>query len=153
MIPQWLPICFSLFLFVLGLYRDEIRRFLRVPPTKARNWWNSGMLEFYQNELDTLQRIRNNPYELLIYALTELGRDARVSIFYLAAGCLVQILLQLEYASKEDKYFFTLMFFCMVPIFIAGGLMKVGFQLKELKEYDKRVAFLEAKIAKYQSGR
>jgi hypothetical protein len=90
---------------------------------------------------------------LLIYALTELGRDARVSIFYLAAGCLVQILLQLEYASKEDKYFFTLMFFCMVPIFIAGGLMKVGFQLKELKEYDKRVAFLEAKIAKYQSGR
>ena len=43
MIPPWVPICLSLLLFVLSLYREEIRRFLSVPPTKARNWWNSGI--------------------------------------------------------------------------------------------------------------
>ena len=150
-IPQWFPICLSLFLFVLSLFREEIRRFLRVPPTKARNWWNSGMLNAYETELKTLKSLQGNPYELLIYALSELGSGCRVSVFYLATGFLVQILLTLQHASKEDRYFFTLFFFGMVPIFIAGSLVKVGFQVKALKEFDKRVVFLEARIVKYKS--
>ena len=152
MIPPWVPICLSLLLFVLSLYREEIRRFLSVPPTKARNWWNSGILNAYQNELDTLKRIYNNPYELLVYTLTEMGKAARVAIFYLAAGALIQILLELSHATKEDRHFFALWFFAIVPTFLAGALMRVGFQVKSLKSYDERLAFLEAKIAKYKSS-
>jgi hypothetical protein len=142
-----------LFLFVLSLFREEIRRFLSVPPRKARHWWNSGMLDGYQSELDILKRTHNNPYELLVFAMAEVGKDARMSIFYIAASALIQGLLELSHARNEDRYFFALLFFCMVPTFIAGALMRVGFLVKRLKAYDERVAFLEAKIAKYKSGR
>src|SRR5579871_4044167 len=107
MLPPWatkpefyIPILVSLVFFILSLYGREIRRFMSVPPSKARNWWNAGLLDAYQTELDTLKRINNNAYELMVYTLTELGRDCRISILYIAAGCFVQILLELSHAPK-----------------------------------------------------
>ncbi len=160
MLPPWATspeMILTYILFVIGifftLYAGEIRGFMRVPPSKARNWWKSGLLDAYQTELDTLRRIRNNAYEVLIYLITELGQGARISALYLAIGMLIQVLLELQAAPKDDRHFFILVFLCMVPTFIAGGLAKVYFMVRRLKTYDERVDFLEAKIAKLQSSK
>jgi hypothetical protein len=158
MLPPWAskpefyaPVLLSFAFFVLSLFGAEIRRFMNVPPNKARNRWNSGILAAYQSELDNVTRLHNNLYEIITYVLSELGSACRISIVYLAVGCLVQILLILAKADNGERQFFSLWFFTMVPTFIAGALMKIGFVMKTLKDYDKNVAVLEAKIAKYKA--
>ncbi len=58
MLPPWATspeMILTYILFVIGifftLYAGEIRGFMRVPPSKARNWWKSGLLDAYQTEL------------------------------------------------------------------------------------------------------
>jgi hypothetical protein len=76
-IPPWLPISLSLFLFVLGLFREELRRFMKivftVPPNKIRSAWKASSLRGYRTELLMLKRLQGNAYELLLYVVMEVG--------------------------------------------------------------------------------
>jgi hypothetical protein len=153
MLPPWatkpefcIPILVSVVFFILSLYGPEIRRMIDTRPTKTRNWWKSVRLNRFRYELETLKLRHNNSYELVLYAVTEVGQMA---IYAVALGVLGMLFASVKskYLTSADFGIVIIAYFSAGCFMISASLMKCFVEFRHLKHYDERVAHLEKKIA------
>ena len=147
----YVSIFLTVILFILSLYGPEIRRVIDTRPTKTRNWWRSVWLGYYRQELDTLNRRHNNAYELVLYALTQIGQMAVMALVLGFLGMFLALRPSLGLTS-DQRALVIILYFAPGPFMIAAALAKILIEFRHLNNYEKRVAYLEKKVAALIEG-
>jgi hypothetical protein len=143
---------YVLFIFagLISIYSSDIRRFIgilfTVPPNKLRAAWKQARLTSYRTELATLNIRHNNAYQLLLFALTEVGHMAGYGLLIAVIGLFLVARLQGKLTGIEAALVLTV-YFSAILMFVAAALFKVFIELRRLRRYDERVAYLERKIS------
>jgi len=143
------------FLFVLAalisIYSAALRRFIAilftVPPSKVRRAWRKSNLRFYENELSKLKRLHGNAYELLLYAMIEIGRMAISGAFVVALLLILVLGIKERNTSPEELGIAATLAIVILPLFLAFPLGNVFIQCKRLVQFENRAAYLEKQIA------
>jgi hypothetical protein len=139
---------------VLSLFREEIRRFLKiaftVPPKKMRALWRAFRLEEYQYQLSLLKERHNNPYNLILYTTTKISG----AFLYGVAGVPIVTIYSFwgsklgpDHSSVTFLALLCIMDLLGVTFFVALGVLQVYIECCHLVKYDERVVYLEKKIA------
>jgi hypothetical protein len=135
---------------LISIYSSDLRRFLTVlftvPPQKLRAGWKASRLLAYETTLSHLKKRHNNAYELVLYALTEIGGMAIFAVLIGIIGLFLVTALQGKLTGEQSSLVITT-YFAAGPFMIAVSFVKVFVEFRHLKHYDQRVVYLEKKIA------
>jgi hypothetical protein len=162
MIPPWatkpeMILTYLLFILagLISVYSSDIRRFIKiiftVPPNKMRSAWKTSNLRFYEKDLLTLKRLHGNAYELLLYVLIEVGGMAITGAFVVALLLILALEMRQRSTSPEELGLTSTLALVTLPLALAFPLGNVFTQCKRLANFDKRVAYLEKKIAELKA--
>jgi hypothetical protein len=163
MLPAWATkpeMIVTYFLFVLAalisIYSVAIRQFLKilftVPPSKIGRAWRKASLRGYETELLKLKRLHGNAYELLLYAIIEIGRMAISAAFVVALLLIVVLRMKEHYTSPEELGIAATLVLVTIPLFLVFPMGSIFIQCQRLVQFEKRVGYLEKKIADLSAG-
>lgn len=158
MLPPWatkpeMILTYVLFLLagLISIYSEVIRGFIKivftVPPSKMRRAWKASSLRIYRTELLMLQRLHGNAYELLLYVVMEVGRMAITGLFVVALLLILTLGMREHNTSPEQLGINAILALVTLPLALAFPLLSLFILCRRLVEFDKRVAYLERKIA------
>ena len=162
MIPPWatkpeMILTYALFVLaaLISIYSSDIRRFIKiiltVPPNKMRSAWKASNLHAYRTELLMLKRLHGNAYELLLYVVMEVGRMARNGVFVVALLLMIALGIRERNTSFEQLGIAAILALVTLPLALAFPLGSAFIVCKRLVTFDKRVAYLEKKIAQLKA--
>ena len=162
MIPPWatkpeMILTYALFVLaaLISIYSSDIRRFIKiiltVPPNKMRSAWKASNLHAYRTELLMLKRLHGNAYELLLYVVMEVGRMARNGGFVVALLLMIALGIRERNTSFEQLGIAAILALVTLPLALAFPLGSAFIVCKRLVTFDKRVAYLEKKIAQLKA--
>jgi len=148
MLPQWLTkpevifsTVLSVILFVGALYAEEIRRSFRWPRKAAVK----SLLQFSENELETIQMIHGSAYYLLLW-LARFALDIWNILFWtLICGYAADILTFWITKHFIPSQFVITLLSPVIGMILAKGRREYG-TIRALYDYDKRVAQLTENI-------
>ena len=98
-----------------------------------------------------LKRLHGNAYELLLYVVMEVGRMARNGVFVVALLLMIALGIRERNTSFEQLGIAAILALVTLPLALAFPLGSVFIQCKRLVTFDKRVAYLEKKIAELKA--
>jgi hypothetical protein len=156
-LPEWatkpeffaiLSILSLLLTVIFGLWGTDIRRIIHIRPRATRKWWRSARLDSFRVELNILKRCHNNAYELVLHALTQLGRMAILSCVYVGVVIIFAPALHPDLmGGGSDRDQVLVWASSQVTLALAFAVANLYFDLRHLRHYEWRVAYLEKKIA------
>ncbi len=117
---------------------------------RAAGWWTSWNHERYLKRLQELRKLHGNSYDLLLFALTQVGAAGAVTLF----AVLVYFSTYIADTARHVPFSFNR----TVPVdmsFIggiwSGQITKIFITAALLSSYEKAVPLLENRIAKYST--
>src|ERR1022692_1224720 len=117
-----------------------------------RRAWKASNLHAYRTELLMLKRLHGNAYELLLYVVMEVVRLAINGAFVVALLLILALGMRERHTSVEQLGTATILAFVTLPLALAFPLGSVFNVCKRLVTFDKRVAYLEKKIAETKAA-
>jgi hypothetical protein len=151
MLPPWLTkpevifgTVLTLICFIGSLYSTEIRRGLRWPGQKMTRKMIESHLELSEGQLQTLQRIHGDAYQLVLWLAWIMISLLRSQIMAVLFGLVVSSLL---YLVTKDRWYLSPFAFLGIAI---GNLANYGTRsyqiIKALYDYENSVARLKDTI-------
>lgn len=131
---------------ILGLWPREVRKLLKVPPRKLADW----TLKRHEYELALLERLHNNPYRLLLWALWNLTVSSRYAVWMVGISSIVGLVGYYFIGKDAFRPFIIGLSSPLLGAF-AGRCFVMYEVITCLYDYDATTARLKASIEKLQA--
>jgi hypothetical protein len=104
-----------------------------------------------QNEVLALTKRRNSAYELLLYAILEIGKMALPTLAFVFTFLVISLIMKDYYLGAPEEWVLVVITaLSVVPLFIAAAFGRIYVQCRNLVKCDERMAYLAKEIAELE---